>query len=406
MTVVGAADRPASPEARFNALFARHYPAVYGYAVRRVGRDEAGDAAAEVFTVAWRRLGRVPAEPETLPWLYGVARRVVANQERAARRRLRLEARAAASPRRRRRGSRHRRRRGRGRPAAPRDGRSGGAAPRRLGGTAARRDRRRPGLLGQRRRRPPPPRPAAPRRGTAIGRPAMNRDPFDTLRSRNPAPPEGLPEAPMPLASRITAGRPSLRRGLAIATAAAAVVLVAGGGWLLWSGAAPESVGARHRPTDADHRCRYHHHDAFLHRRRLRGRRQLVVYFLITRQGLARAGCPRPPRAQRAAPCPTWGPSPWSCCSAGPGAWDAGTLPDPVAAAEAGLTSAIPEGTRLLSLSGGRRRRHRGLSRPSSPARLAQAIAQVVYTLTRPARASPRSASSSGRALRRRSSAA
>ena len=96
MTVVGAADRPASPEARFNALFARHYPAVFGYAVRRVGRDEAGDAAAEVFTVAWRRLGRVPAEPETLPWLYGVARKVVANQERAARRRLRLEARAAA----------------------------------------------------------------------------------------------------------------------------------------------------------------------------------------------------------------------------------------------------------------------------------------------------------------------
>ena len=32
----------------------------------------------------------MPAEPETLPWLYGVARRVVANQERSARRRLRL----------------------------------------------------------------------------------------------------------------------------------------------------------------------------------------------------------------------------------------------------------------------------------------------------------------------------
>jgi len=98
MTVVGAADRPAPPEARFHALFARHYPAVFGYALRRVGRDEAGDATAEVFTVAWRRIERVPAEPETLPWLYGVARRVLANQERAARRRLRLEARAAASP--------------------------------------------------------------------------------------------------------------------------------------------------------------------------------------------------------------------------------------------------------------------------------------------------------------------
>ncbi len=98
MTVVGAADRLASPEARFNALFARHYPAIFGYAARRVGRDDAGDAAAEVFTVAWRRLGRVPAEPETLPWLYGVARKVVANQERTARRRLRLEAKAAVAP--------------------------------------------------------------------------------------------------------------------------------------------------------------------------------------------------------------------------------------------------------------------------------------------------------------------
>jgi len=96
MTVVGAVDRPASPEARLSTLFARYYPAVFGYAARRVGRDEAADAAAEVFTVAWRRLGRVPSEPEALPWLYGVARRVVANQERAANRRLRLEARLAA----------------------------------------------------------------------------------------------------------------------------------------------------------------------------------------------------------------------------------------------------------------------------------------------------------------------
>lgn len=97
MTIVGAADRPASPEARFHALFSRHYPAVFGYAARRVGRDEAGDAAAEVFAVAWRRLARVPAEPEALAWLYGVARRVVANHERSAARRRRLQAKAASA---------------------------------------------------------------------------------------------------------------------------------------------------------------------------------------------------------------------------------------------------------------------------------------------------------------------
>jgi RNA polymerase sigma factor (sigma-70 family) len=86
-----------TPEDRFRALFARHYPAVYRYAGRRLGRDEAADAAAEAFTVAWRRMGHIPPEPDTLPWLYGVARRVVANAERSRRRRHRLAARAAAA---------------------------------------------------------------------------------------------------------------------------------------------------------------------------------------------------------------------------------------------------------------------------------------------------------------------
>lgn len=84
-----------TPEERFRALFARHYPAVYRYAGRRLGRDEAADAAAEAFTVAWRRIDHVPSEPDTLPWLYGVARRVVANAGRSRRRRSRLAARAA-----------------------------------------------------------------------------------------------------------------------------------------------------------------------------------------------------------------------------------------------------------------------------------------------------------------------
>jgi RNA polymerase sigma factor (sigma-70 family) len=90
VTAIGARDRAVSPEARFRLLFARHYPSVFGYAARRLGRDEAGDAAAEVFTVAWRRLDRVPDEPGTLPYLYAVARKVVANQERSAHRRARL----------------------------------------------------------------------------------------------------------------------------------------------------------------------------------------------------------------------------------------------------------------------------------------------------------------------------
>lgn len=48
-----------------------------------------------MFAVAWRRLGDVPRGDETLPWLLGVARRVLSNQQRSQRRWSRLRARAA-----------------------------------------------------------------------------------------------------------------------------------------------------------------------------------------------------------------------------------------------------------------------------------------------------------------------
>lgn len=101
MTVARAGSRGVSLEDSFRDLFGRHYGAVYGYAARRLGRDDAADVAAEVFAVAWRRIRRVPDEPEALPWLYGVARRVVANHQRSNRRRERLEARAMSEPERR-----------------------------------------------------------------------------------------------------------------------------------------------------------------------------------------------------------------------------------------------------------------------------------------------------------------
>lgn len=44
----------------------------------------------ETFLVAWRRYDEIPAEPHTLPWLYGVARLVLSNQRRSTRRRGRL----------------------------------------------------------------------------------------------------------------------------------------------------------------------------------------------------------------------------------------------------------------------------------------------------------------------------
>jgi RNA polymerase sigma-70 factor (ECF subfamily) len=61
------------------------------YCLRRTNGPDAADACAEVFLIAWRRLDTVPGPPETLPYLYGIARRVLSNQLRTLRRRARLE---------------------------------------------------------------------------------------------------------------------------------------------------------------------------------------------------------------------------------------------------------------------------------------------------------------------------
>jgi RNA polymerase sigma-70 factor (ECF subfamily) len=73
---------------RFDRLFDEHFRALLGYALRRVEEPaDAADVAAETLLVAWRRLERVPAGDEARPWLFGVARRVLANQHRGERRR-------------------------------------------------------------------------------------------------------------------------------------------------------------------------------------------------------------------------------------------------------------------------------------------------------------------------------
>jgi RNA polymerase sigma-70 factor (ECF subfamily) len=78
-------------ERRFRALFQDEARGVLGYALRRVDSPEdAADVVAETFGVAWRRIGDVPPGADARLWLYGVARRVLANQRRGALRRRRL----------------------------------------------------------------------------------------------------------------------------------------------------------------------------------------------------------------------------------------------------------------------------------------------------------------------------
>jgi RNA polymerase sigma-70 factor, ECF subfamily len=68
----------------FEALYDRYAAGILSYCMRRTTSELAEDAFAETFAVAWRRRDAIPAEP--LPWLYGVARKVIANQRRSARR--------------------------------------------------------------------------------------------------------------------------------------------------------------------------------------------------------------------------------------------------------------------------------------------------------------------------------
>ena len=70
---------------RYGRLYRDQGRAVLAYALRRVGDPEdAADVVAETFLVAWRRIDAVP--DHELPWLFGVARKVIANQRRGERR--------------------------------------------------------------------------------------------------------------------------------------------------------------------------------------------------------------------------------------------------------------------------------------------------------------------------------
>ncbi|MGA9874801.1 MAG: RNA polymerase sigma factor [Solirubrobacteraceae bacterium] len=76
---------------RFEVLFERCHPAVRAYVLRRVPQAIVEDVVSETFLVAWRALDNVPEEP--LPWLYGVARRTLANHRRGHLRSAALSAR-------------------------------------------------------------------------------------------------------------------------------------------------------------------------------------------------------------------------------------------------------------------------------------------------------------------------
>ncbi len=77
----------------FRRVYEQHYSRIRSYCLRRMSHADVGDATADIFAVAWRRFDEMPTGDATLPWLYGVAYRVVSDHRRGQGRRSRLSAR-------------------------------------------------------------------------------------------------------------------------------------------------------------------------------------------------------------------------------------------------------------------------------------------------------------------------
>ena len=66
-------------------MYRATYPRVLAYARSLASREDADDAVAEAYAIAWRRQRDIPPGVE-LGWLIGVTRRVLANARRSRRR--------------------------------------------------------------------------------------------------------------------------------------------------------------------------------------------------------------------------------------------------------------------------------------------------------------------------------
>lgn len=72
-----------SPDQRFRRLYGAHHLEIHAYLRRRADTETALDALAETFLVVWRRIDNVPGGDAARPWIYGVARKTLANQRRS-----------------------------------------------------------------------------------------------------------------------------------------------------------------------------------------------------------------------------------------------------------------------------------------------------------------------------------
>lgn len=88
----------ASAHERFNAVYERMFDSVYWFCQRRLGQFDgaAEDVTADVFTVVWRLIDKVPPPPADRVFVHAIAYRQIKNQQRRIASRIRLIRRIAA----------------------------------------------------------------------------------------------------------------------------------------------------------------------------------------------------------------------------------------------------------------------------------------------------------------------
>jgi len=80
----------------FVELYDKHYDELYAFCRRRVDGAVVDDVVSEVFTVLWKRSGKLEPGLERA-WIFGIARNVIRNQWRSQRRERRLVGRVAGA---------------------------------------------------------------------------------------------------------------------------------------------------------------------------------------------------------------------------------------------------------------------------------------------------------------------
>jgi RNA polymerase sigma-70 factor, ECF subfamily len=86
----------AGGDARFREVHDRFHRDVYAYCRRRTDAASVEDAVSDTFLTAWRKSNEIPPGDQALPWLYGVAYRVITHQWRSRFRRGRLNQKVAS----------------------------------------------------------------------------------------------------------------------------------------------------------------------------------------------------------------------------------------------------------------------------------------------------------------------